>query len=128
LSRWGWLPEAAGHPCTSTRLMARGFYALTGLLTFQVGSDVITAGLDSWLFAPRSTPHTLANLSTGPGRLLCVFAPGGFERRFERMLAQNSGRKLPAELAELADAERATEVLGPPLTVAPSPPAAEEMR
>lgn len=92
------------------------FYVLQGHLTFQVGPRVVTAGPGTFLFAPRNTPHTLANFGVAPGRLLCVFAPGGFERRFERMLARHGGADVPGELLELADAERATELIGPPLT------------
>jgi quercetin dioxygenase-like cupin family protein len=111
-------PGSRGPPLHLHPTHGEGFYVLTGLLTFQLGSDVITAGPGSWLFVPRTTPHTLANHGPEPGRLLCVFAPGGFERRFERMLAQTSGGPLPAGLSELADAERATEVVGPPLNAA----------
>lgn len=42
-----------------------------------------------------------------------MFAPGGFERRFERMLAELSGT---TAIAELAAAELATRVIGPPLS------------
>jgi hypothetical protein len=47
-----------------------------------------------------------------------MFAPGGFERRFERMLAKQHGA---AVLAELSEAERATRLIGPPL-VSPARP------
>jgi hypothetical protein len=49
---------------------------------------------------------------------LCMFAPGGFERRFERMLARQHG---DAVLAELSEAERATRLIGP-LLVSPAQP------
>jgi hypothetical protein len=51
---------------------------------------------------------TLGNFGTDEGRLLCMFAPGGFERRFERMLAKQHG---DAVLAERSEAERATRLL-----------------
>jgi quercetin dioxygenase-like cupin family protein len=86
-----------------------GFYVLAGELTLQIGAEIRTAGPGSWAFAARDTPHTLANLGTADVRLLCVFAPGGFERRFERMHAGGS------RTAEPAVAEAATRVLGPPL-------------
>ena len=44
--------------------------------------------------------------------LLCTFAPGGFERRFERMLAEQSGNAIPDELLELTGAEHATRRVG----------------
>lgn len=88
-----------------------GFYVLAGELTFQVGDEIVSGGPGTWVFAPRDTPHTLANLSDQDARLLCVFAPGGFERRFERMIAQQTGQQLPGEMSE---AERATRMVGPP--------------
>jgi quercetin dioxygenase-like cupin family protein len=107
---------SSGPPLHLHPTHGEGFYVLTGELTFQVGRDVVTGGPGAWLFAPRSTPHALANFGARSARLLCVFAPGGFERRFERMLARQSGGDLPAELVELAEAERATELIGPPLS------------
>ena len=55
----------------------------------------------------------LANHRTQDGRLLCVSAPGGIERRFERMLAESSGDGVELERSE---AERATRPIGPPMT------------
>jgi hypothetical protein len=66
-----------------------------------------------WAFAPRDTPHTLANLGSVDARVLCVFAPGGFERRFERMLAEQRGLPSPGGPSE---AEQATRLIGPPLS------------
>lgn len=90
---------------------------LGGHPTFQVGTQVFTAGEGAWLFAPRGIPHTLANPHDEPALLPCVFAPGGFERRFERMLAHQSGGELPPDLEELTEAERATRAVGPPLSM-----------
>jgi quercetin dioxygenase-like cupin family protein len=89
-----------------------GFYVLAGELTVQVGEDVATAGPGTWAFAPRDIPHTLANHGRTSVRLLCVFAPGGFERRFERMVAGGAGA---AALAPPSKAEAATRPVGPPL-------------
>jgi hypothetical protein len=47
-----------------------------------------------------------------------MFAPGGFERRFERMLAKQHGE---AVLAELSEAEQETRLIGPPLVSADQP-------
>ncbi|KGN37093.1 cupin domain-containing protein [Knoellia subterranea] len=103
----------AGPPLHVHPTHGEGFFVLAGELSFQLGEEVVTGGPGTWAFAPRDTPHTLANHGTEPGRLLCVFAPGGFERRFERMLtdASGDGVDLPPSEAELA-----TRLLGPPLT------------
>ena len=101
----------SGPPLHLHPTHAEAFYVLAGDLSLQVGDEVITGGPGTWACAPKYVPHTLANFGTGEGRVLCLFAPGGFERRFKRMLANQLGEALP----ELSGAERATRLLGPPL-------------
>jgi quercetin dioxygenase-like cupin family protein len=104
--------DGGGPPLHRHPTHGEGFYVLAGAITFQVGDEVITGGPGTWVFAPRNAPHTLANLGTEPGRILCVFAPAGFERRFERILAVDG-----EEVADPTPAERETVLLGPPLNV-----------
>lgn len=104
-------PGSSGPPLHLHPTHGEGFYVLQGELTVQIGEEVLTGGPGTWAFAPRDVPHTLGNLSTGTVRLLTLFAPGGFERRFERILADLAGTALP----EPAPAEQATRLLGPPL-------------
>ncbi len=99
---------AAGPPLHVHPTHGEGFFVLAGTLTFQVGDRVVTGGPGTWVFAPRHAPHTLANHSAKMARVLCVFAPAGFERRFERMLGE-------AGTEEQSEAERATRLLGPPI-------------
>jgi quercetin dioxygenase-like cupin family protein len=107
---------SAGPPLHIHPTHGEGFYVLEGQLTLQIGQETITGGPGTWAFAPRNAPHALANHGTATARVLCVFAPGGFERRFERILAEQEGRQdILAELADLAPAERATQVTGPPI-------------
>jgi quercetin dioxygenase-like cupin family protein len=106
---------SGGPPLHVHPTHGEGFYVLVGKVTFRVGDAVIEAGPGSWLFAPRNTPHTLANLSDDAARVLCGFAPGGFERRFQRAIARQLGEPLPPELEELSAAERETRLIGPPL-------------
>jgi quercetin dioxygenase-like cupin family protein len=72
-------PGALGPPLHLHPTHGEGFYVLDGQLTVQVGEQIVTGRPGSWMFAPR---HTLANHTDAPTRVLCVFAPGGFERRF----------------------------------------------
>lgn len=103
---------SAGPPLHRHPTHGEGFYVLAGRPTLQVGDDVVVAEPGTWAFAPRHVAHTLANHGTADARLLCLFAPGGFERRFERILADLAGTAPPDQ----AEAELVTEVLGPPLT------------
>jgi uncharacterized cupin superfamily protein len=109
-------PGDNGPPLHAHRIHAESFYVLAGEVTLRVGDDRVTGGPGTWACAPRTTPHTLANFGFEQARVLCLFSPGGFERRFHRMVASDEEREA---LAELAEAERQTEVLGPPM----SPPA-----
>ncbi|WP_433781385.1 cupin domain-containing protein [Actinomycetospora sp. CA-101289] len=103
---------SSGPPLHLHPTHGEGFYVLSGVLTVQLGDRIDTVGPGGWAFAPVGTPHTLANLAAADARVLCVFAPGGFERRFERMLAADPEG---AGLVGPAEAEAATRVLGPPL-------------
>jgi quercetin dioxygenase-like cupin family protein len=106
------LDPATGPPLHLHPTHGEGFYVLAGELTLQIGDEIVSGGPGTWAFAPKDTPHTLANLTDQEVRLLCVFAPAGFERRFERILAKQAGQQPP----ERSAAERETRTLGPPLT------------
>jgi quercetin dioxygenase-like cupin family protein len=102
---------SGGPPLHLHPTHAEGFYVLAGELTVQLGDEVLTGGPGTWACAPKNTPHTLGNLGDEDVRVLCLFAPAGFERRFQRMLAD-----APEALAERTEAELQTKLLGPPLT------------
>jgi len=101
-------PGASGPPLHVHPTHSEAFYVVSGELSFQLGEEIVTGGPGLFACAPRNVPHTLANHSTESGLLLCMFAPAGFERRFERMLDDS--------LPEWSDAGRATQLVGPPMT------------
>jgi quercetin dioxygenase-like cupin family protein len=76
------------------------FYVLEGELTFQLGDDAFTRGAGELAFAPGGLPHTYANLSGAPARVLLVITPAGFERYFDRIAARISGNEPPPEAAK----------------------------
>lgn len=104
-------PGGQGPPLHVHPTHGEGFYVVEGELTVQVGDRIVTGGPGTWAYAPRDTPHTLGNLGRLDVRVLCVFAPAGFERRFERLLAEQAGEALPERTA----AERETRMVGPTL-------------
>jgi quercetin dioxygenase-like cupin family protein len=88
------------------------FYVLEGELTFALGEEVFTRSAGELAFAPRNVPHTYANLSGKPARVLLVITPAGFERYFDRLAARRTGTDPPPE----ADGPIPEVVkLGPPL-------------
>jgi quercetin dioxygenase-like cupin family protein len=103
---------SGGPPLHLHPTHAEGFYVLAGELTVQLGDEVLTGGPGTWACAPKNTPHTLANLGDEDVRLLCLFAAAGFERRFQRMLADPA----TADAMARTEAELRTELLGPPLS------------
>jgi quercetin dioxygenase-like cupin family protein len=76
------------------------FYVLEGELAFQLGDDLFTRRAGELAFAPRGVPHTYANLSGAPARVLLVITPAGFERYFDGIAARITGREPPPEAAK----------------------------
>jgi mannose-6-phosphate isomerase-like protein (cupin superfamily) len=75
------------------------FYVLLGELTFQLDGQVTTARPGQCVFAERGRHHTLANLGSTPARYLLTCTPAGFERYFDRLQAELTGRAAPPEAA-----------------------------
>jgi mannose-6-phosphate isomerase-like protein (cupin superfamily) len=73
------------------------FYVLEGELTIQLDDDVTSARPGQCVFAERGRHHTLANLGGAPARYLLTCTPGGFERYFDRLQAELTGRPAPPE-------------------------------
>ncbi len=83
---------------------AETFYVLEGELAVRVGDEAHDAGPGTVAVVPRGTPHTFANPSDRPARMLILVTPGGFERYFEALIeaVRNTGGFPPAtELAAL---------------------------
>jgi quercetin dioxygenase-like cupin family protein len=76
------------------------FYVLEGELTFRVGDDRFTRRATELAFAPRGVPHTYANLSGAPARMLLVITPAGFERYFDHLASRVIGSEPPPEAAK----------------------------
>jgi mannose-6-phosphate isomerase-like protein (cupin superfamily) len=73
------------------------FYLLEGELTIQLGEHVTTARAGDCVFAVRGRHHTLANLGDKPACYLLTCTPASFERYFDRLQAELTGRAAPPE-------------------------------
>jgi quercetin dioxygenase-like cupin family protein len=62
---------------------AETFYVIGGEIAIRVGDEAHDAGPGTVAVVPRGTPHTFANPSDAPARMLILVTPGGFERYFE---------------------------------------------
>jgi quercetin dioxygenase-like cupin family protein len=76
------------------------FYVLEGELTFRVGDELFTAAPGGLAFARRGDHHTLANATNAEARYLLVCTPGGFERYFDRIAAEQAGVAPPASASK----------------------------
>jgi quercetin dioxygenase-like cupin family protein len=75
------------------------FYVLEGEIAVRVGDEAHEAGPGTVAVVPRGTPHTFANPSDRPARMLVLVTPGGFERYFEALIetVRDAGSFPPAE-------------------------------
>jgi quercetin dioxygenase-like cupin family protein len=83
------------------------FYVLDGHIAVRVGEQADEAGPGSVAVVPRGTPHTFANPTDRPARMLVLVTPGGFERYFEALAAavvEKGGFPPADELAALSAA------------------------
>lgn len=77
------------------------FHIIEGEHVVRVGDDEHRLGPGEGIFAPRGIPHAQRRVDPGVGRLLLVFAPGGFEGFFRCLAAADRA-------GELGDAAYAT--------------------
>jgi quercetin dioxygenase-like cupin family protein len=72
------------------------YYLLDGQVSFHVGPETYRGDPGSFVFLPRSVPHTFT-IESSAARMLLLNVPGGFERMFE--LAPNTPEEAMAALA-----------------------------
>ena len=90
----------AGHPGPALHVhpeFDETFYVIEGSLALRVGDEARDSGPGTVAYIPRGTPHTFANPSEAPARMLVLVNPGGFERYFEALMAaiDNAGGAIP---------------------------------
>jgi mannose-6-phosphate isomerase-like protein (cupin superfamily) len=115
----GSLPAQTPGPALHAGDTDESFYVLEGTVTIQVGDQIHDVGSGGFVWVPRGTPHTFANRSAAPARMLSISVPGGVEAMFaERASYLNSmpGRPDPKRVVEIAERHGGRQV-GPPLTV-----------
>jgi quercetin dioxygenase-like cupin family protein len=96
---------------------AETFYVIDGEIAFRVGDEAHEAGPGTVAVVPAGTPHTFANPSDQPARMLVFVTPGGFERYFEALIdavRTKGGFPSPEELATLGLAHGSVPVAAAP--------------
>jgi mannose-6-phosphate isomerase-like protein (cupin superfamily) len=95
-------PEGADGPLHVHHHEDEGFWILEGSFTFLIGDRTHRAGPGSFLFGPRGVPHSY-RVDRGPGRLLFVLSPAGFEDFIRETSEPAPSRALPPDAAALPD-------------------------
>ena len=78
-------------------------YVIEGEVRVLVGETVLRCAAGSYVFKPRSVPHTFWNQGSAPARLIEISTPGGIERYMEGLFEMiASGEGTPEAVGELA--------------------------
>ena len=86
------VPFAAGPPLHVHDEQEDIFLVLDGVLTVQVGDELVELGPGDFASVPPGVPHTFSNTNPQqqPVRAVNVMAPGGFDGYLREMLALGS--------------------------------------
>ena len=74
------------------------FHIVEGKHAILVGGEEHLLGPGEGVFAPRGVPHAQRRIDPGVGRMLIVYAPGGFEEFFRRLAAAETEGSLAMPL------------------------------
>jgi mannose-6-phosphate isomerase-like protein (cupin superfamily) len=112
-------PHSSGPPLHIHSREDEAFYVLLGIITVQVGDRIVELPEGSFGWLPRGIPHTFANRSDEPARVLGIATPGGIEA----LLADNAeyfrnltGPPDPERLKQIAQSHGGR-LVGPPIPV-----------
>lgn len=81
----GAIPPESGPPLHVHEKENETYYVLEGNFEFVCGSDRVTGGPGTFVFAPRGLPHRYKNIGNDLGRVLFGFTPGGIEAFFTEL-------------------------------------------
>jgi quercetin dioxygenase-like cupin family protein len=92
------------------------FYVLDGVLTMQIGDDIIELGPGDFATAPPGVPHTFSNVHKDqpPVKLVNLMTPGGLDRHFSDIAQADGAAADPAQRAKL-ETDCGITVVGPTL-------------
>jgi quercetin dioxygenase-like cupin family protein len=89
-----------------------GFYVLDGELELTVGQDKVVAKRGTLVMVPIGVPHTFANATSDPVRVLCTFSPDHYVRYFEEVAPLFAAGAPDPRAVGAIMARYATEVVG----------------
>ena len=106
-------PPQFGPPLHLHRNASEAFFVLEGEYMMFIGDEQTLCPPGTFVYVPRSTPHTFRVVSAGPGKKLNLFSPAAMTEFFEELAgAEATGSATPALLDQIATRSQ-MEVLGP---------------
>ncbi|CAM5639501.1 MULTISPECIES: cupin domain-containing protein [Streptomyces] len=103
-------PHTQGPPQHRHARHDEGFYVLSGTVRFTVGDEDYDATTGTLVMVPPDTPHTFANLTDQPARMLSTFTPDLYVQYFRDLQeALADGRPLTPQANIDAMSRYATE-------------------
>ena len=117
------MPPDAGPPPHIHHDQDESFYVVEGQLEIMVGGEVREAKAGDFVHVSKGTPHSFANRSQTPAKMVATFVPAGNAERFfrEAMDETTDRNATPPSLDDamiqrmIAAAERnGVEILPPP--------------
>ena len=118
-------PRTAGPPLHVHDETDECFYVVEGHLLIQVGQERHELGPGCFAWLPRQIPHTYANVSDSPVRIVGIYVPAGIEEPFAAQGAYFAQLQGPPDLEHLAAiwAPHGNRAVGPPIMVDATPAA-----
>jgi mannose-6-phosphate isomerase-like protein (cupin superfamily) len=85
------------------------FIVLAGTYRFACGDRIFDTVAGTSFTVPKGVSHAWRNMSDGPGRLICIFTPGGFDLLVEEII------NAPPDKVQDIAARRGCIIVGPPI-------------
>jgi quercetin dioxygenase-like cupin family protein len=79
------LPPRSSTGLHVHRVIEETFYLLDGECEWQVGNELVRAKPGTFVHIPPGVPHSIANTSDKPARMLQTISPSGHEQFFEEL-------------------------------------------
>lgn len=106
-------PPQFGPPLHLHRDASEAFFVLEGEYLMYIEDEQTLCPPGTFVYVPRSTPHTFRVVSAGPGKKLNLFSPAAMTQFFEELAgAEVSGSATPELLDQIA-ARSHMEIVGP---------------
>jgi quercetin dioxygenase-like cupin family protein len=112
-------PMSSGPPLHVHTNEDEAGLVVEGVLTVQLGDQRLEVAAGGLVWLARGVPHTFANLTSDPVKVIGLIAPAGLEGMFEdtnAYLQSLTGPPDPKHIAEIAE-RYGVAMVGPPIDV-----------